>query len=114
MNTPGFSAEAALYKTSGYYQTDRNTINASNQMIGAIYPAFPGQAFPNHTCDCKGCAKGGGDVTGQCASVCKDKTVYAKGSEPNDYCKAEEKKTGWRPPRGVTWYDLGDAVANIR
>ena len=30
----------------------------------------------------------GHDTTGDCASVCKDKTVYLKGSEPHDYCKA--------------------------
>jgi hypothetical protein len=50
--------------------------------------AAKGQDFPNTTCTCKGCGSKGGDVTGQCASVCKDKTVYSKGSEPTDYCKA--------------------------
>jgi hypothetical protein len=42
--------------------------------------AAPGQDFPGVTCTCKGCASGGGDLTGDCASVCKDKTVYSKGS----------------------------------
>ena len=56
--------------------------------------AAQGQDFPNTTCDCKGCASGGGDTTGQCSSVCKDKTVYSKGSEPNDYCKAAARVTG--------------------
>ena len=56
--------------------------------------AAKGQDFPNTTCDCKGCASGGGDTTGQCSSVCKDKTVYSKGSEPNDYCKAAATVTG--------------------
>ena len=50
--------------------------------------AAKGKDFPNTTCTCKGCGNKGGDVTGQCDSVCKDKTVYSKGSEPNDYCKA--------------------------
>jgi len=50
--------------------------------------AAMGQDFPNTTCTCKGCASGGGDVDGQCGSVCKDKTVYSKGSESHDYCKA--------------------------
>jgi hypothetical protein len=56
--------------------------------------AAQGQDFPNKTCTCKGCASGGGDVNGQCGSVCKDKTVYSKGSESNDYCKAAAAVTG--------------------
>ena len=36
----------------------------------------------------------GGDLTGDCASVCKGKTVYSKGSEPHDYCKAAGRVTG--------------------
>jgi hypothetical protein len=56
--------------------------------------AAQGQDFPNTTCTCKGCASGGGDVTGQCGSVCKNKTVYAAGSEPHDYCKAAARVTG--------------------
>ena len=56
--------------------------------------AAPGQDFPGVTCTCKGCASGGGDLTGDCASVCKDKTVYSKGSEPHDYCKASATMTG--------------------
>jgi len=59
--------------------------------------AAKGQDFPNTTCTCKGCASGGGDLTGKCGSVCKDKTVYSKGSEPHDYCKA----AGRRGPGGV-------------
>jgi hypothetical protein len=51
-----------------------------------------GQDFPGQKCTCQGCAKGGGDVNGQCSSVCKDKTVYSKGSEPYDYCKAAAKR----------------------
>jgi hypothetical protein len=55
-------------------------------------PVFAVQAtggdFPGTKCTCKGCGTGGGDVTGQCSNVCKDKTVYSKGSEPYDYCKA--------------------------
>lgn len=56
--------------------------------------AAQGQSFPGVTCTCKGCASGGGDLTGDCASVCKDKTVYSKGSEPHDYCKASATMTG--------------------
>jgi len=51
-----------------------------------------GQDFPGSKCTCKGCGKSPTgattDVTGQCATVCKDKTVYSKGSESYDYCKA--------------------------
>jgi hypothetical protein len=50
--------------------------------------AAKGEDFPGTTCTCQGCAEGGGDVNGDCASVCKGKTVYSKGSEPYDYCKA--------------------------
>lgn len=61
--------------------------------LSAIAPApawsHPGQDFPNTKCTCKGCGPNGGDVTGQCATVCKDKEVYGKGSEPYDYCKAK-------------------------
>jgi hypothetical protein len=106
MNMPRFTGEASLYKTSGHYHADRHAINSSTQMISAIYSAAQGQDFPNSTCTCKGCASGG-DLTGQCASVCKDKTVYSKGSEPHDYCKAAVM----RPPWVFVWYDLGDAVA---
>lgn len=53
--------------------------------------AAKGQSFPGTTCTCQKCASGGGDLTGDCASVCKDKTVYSAGSEPHDYCKASEK-----------------------
>lgn len=65
-------------------------------VIGLAGPvlARPGQEFPNTTCTCKSCGAKGADgkaqdVTGQCASVCKDKEVYSKGSEPHDYCKAK-------------------------
>ena len=54
--------------------------------------AEPGQKFPGVTCTCKGCGANGGDVTGKCPSVCKDKTVFSKGSEPHDYCKAARVK----------------------
>jgi hypothetical protein len=50
--------------------------------------AAKGEDFPGHTCTCQGCAEGGGDTNGDCASVCKGKTVYSAGSEPHDYCKA--------------------------
>src|SRR6476659_3630242 len=56
-----------------------------------------GQDLPDHTCTCKKCASNGGDLSGQCNSVCKDKTVYQKGSEANDYCKTAVR----RVPRGT-------------
>ena len=56
--------------------------------------AAQGQDFPDTTCTCKGCGTGGGDLTGNCASVCKDKTVFSKGSEPHDYCKKAATMTG--------------------
>jgi hypothetical protein len=64
--------------------------------------AAPGQDFPGVTCTCKGCASGGGDLTGDCASVCKDKTVFSKGSEPHDYCKASATMTGNELLAGLT------------
>ena len=117
MSMPTFSAEASLYKTSGHYHTDRHAINSSTQMtqmITAISPAAKGQDFPDQKCTCKGCASGGGDVTGQCSNVCKDKTVYSKGSEPYDYCKATD--TGLtRPPTPLWWdyvvHDWGGVVS---
>jgi hypothetical protein len=57
--------------------------------------AAQGQNFPKDTCTCQGCAKGGGDLTGKCGSVCKDKTVYSAGSEPHDYCKAARLQSGF-------------------
>jgi hypothetical protein len=54
--------------------------------------AGQGQDFPDTKCTCKECASNKGDLIGQCNEVCKDKTVYAKGSEPYDYCYKEEKK----------------------
>lgn len=55
--------------------------------------AAQGQDFPGTTCTCQKCAPGGGDLTGDCASVCKDKTVFSKGSEPHDYCKKAKTVT---------------------
>jgi hypothetical protein len=64
-----------------------------------------GQDLPDHTCTCQKCASGGGDVNGQCNTVCKDKTVYQKGSEPYDYCKAAARRFPGRNigrvPRGT-------------
>lgn len=108
MNMPGFTAEASLYNMSGHYQTDGHAINPSTQMISAIYAAAKGKDFPDHTCTCQGCGAKGGDVTGQCDSVCTDKEVYAKGSEPHDYCKAARIRT----PRDFFWSFPGGAVAS--
>jgi hypothetical protein len=60
---------------------------AGSSTIAAL--AAQGKDFPGQKCTCQGCGDHGGDVTGDCASVCKDKTVYSKGSLPNDYCKAQ-------------------------
>jgi hypothetical protein len=76
--------------------------------------AAPGQDFPGVTCTCKGCASGGGDLTGDCASVCKDKTVFSKGSEPNDYCKASATMTGNELLAGLTLAGIKvDELANF-
>lgn len=53
--------------------------------------AAQGKDFPGTTCTCQNCGSGGGDITGNCANVCTDKTVYSAGSEPHDYCKAKAK-----------------------
>src|SRR5437870_5464973 len=39
MSTPGFSAEASLYKTSGHYRTGRYTIDSSAQTVNPVWPA---------------------------------------------------------------------------
>jgi hypothetical protein len=106
MRIPGFTAEASLHQTAGEYQTDRHAIQYSREMSSAVYPSAQGQDFPGTTCTCQGCGSGGGDVTGQCGSVCKGKTVYAKGSLPHDYCKASD--TGLVRPPGLVIY-LPDA-----
>jgi len=110
MNMPGFTAEASLYNTRRQYQTDGPAINSSTQMISgsAICPAAKGREFPDHTCTCKGCGAKGGDVTGQCANVCTDKEVYAKGSEPHDYCNAARIRT----LRDFFWSFPGGAVSS--
>ena len=33
MNTPGFTAEVSLYRSSGHYRTGRHALNISAQMI---------------------------------------------------------------------------------
>jgi hypothetical protein len=40
MNIPTFTAEASLYKTSGYYQTGRHMLNLCKQANSTIYPAM--------------------------------------------------------------------------
>jgi hypothetical protein len=40
MNMPRFTAEASLYKASGHYQTGRQVINSSTQVISSIYLAM--------------------------------------------------------------------------
>jgi hypothetical protein len=65
---------------------------ASLELSSLTTLAGQGQDFPNTKCTCKECTSDNGDLIGQCNEVCKDKTVYAKGSEPYDYCYKEEKK----------------------
>jgi hypothetical protein len=107
MSIPGFTAEASLAKTIGHFPTGY-VINSA-QMSNAIYAAVPvGQDFPNQKCTCKKCGTNGGDVTGQCASVCKDKTVYDKGSESYDYCKAAVRvrpRWAWQGSSGWTTFE---------
>jgi hypothetical protein len=67
--------------------------------------AAKGQDFPGTKCTCQKCATGGGDLTGDCSSVCKDKTVYSAGSEPHDYCKSAA--------RTVTGNDIRAAMGLI-
>jgi hypothetical protein len=86
MNLPGFTGVTSLSHTSGHWQVSAHPSHARSE--NSVYLSAMGQDFPGTTCTCKGCASGGGDLTGQCNSVCKDKTVYSKGSEPYDYCKA--------------------------
>lgn len=96
MDLPGFTAAASLNQISAHWQTGAHATDLCkgrrstphSQSDYSVYLSAMGQDFPGTTCTCKGCASGGGDLTGQCASVCKDKTVYSKGSEPYDYCKA--------------------------
>ena len=62
-------------------------------VIGLSAPAAmagTGKDFPNTKCECRKCDPNGGDLIGQCDSVCKDKTVFAKGSDPLDYCKKDD------------------------
>jgi len=96
MNLPGFRAACSLSHSSGYRETKPDAIHA--QSAHSVYPSAMGQDFPGTKCTCKGCASGGGDLNGQCSSVCKDKTVYSKGSEPYDYCKAAARgsQQWWR------------------
>jgi hypothetical protein len=67
-------------------------IVASLELSSLAALAGQGQDFPNTKCTCKECASNNGDLIGQCNEVCKDKTVYSKGSESYDYCYKEEKK----------------------
>jgi len=75
---------------AGYFACAALAIGLAGFSTTAAFAA-KGQSFPGTTCTCEKCASGGGDVTGDCASVCKDKTVYSAGSEPHDYCKAAAK-----------------------
>lgn len=49
MNVPRFTADAALYKTSGQYQTNRTLISLRTQMVSLIYPAA-GEVIEVHGC----------------------------------------------------------------
>jgi hypothetical protein len=54
-----------------------------------VASAGTGQDFPGVKCTCVDCNGSGSDLVGQCDSVCKDKTVFAKGSEALDYCRKD-------------------------
>ena len=109
MNLPGFSAEASLYKAAARHRAGRRPRTAA-QPVNAVYPAFPGQSFPNHKCACKGCDANGGDLIGQCNKVCKDKDVKDKGSESYDFCyKKEPPKPQSLSSFWARWID-GSAV----
>jgi hypothetical protein len=56
--------------------------------------AGTGQDFPGVKCTCVDCNGKDSDIVGQCDSVCKDKTVFAKGSETYDYCRKENASKG--------------------
>ena len=99
MNLPGFTAAFSLSAPSAYQQISVHGDHTRRD--NSVYLSAMGQDFPGSTCTCKGCASGGGDLTGQCSSVCKDKTVYSKGSEPHDYCKAAARVS---PP---WWGNIG-------
>ena len=105
---PGFTARASLYENGGQHAAGRLLFGSAARSFApnSVYLSAKGQEFPDHTCTCKGCDPKGGDLTGQCATVCKDKEVYAKGSDANDYCKAA--LTGGRgyPLRG-SFYSPG-------
>ncbi len=58
MALPEFAAEAALYKTNGYYKTDRQAIHLSARMISPIYPA---EVIEVHSCP-----PGWSDIGGTC------------------------------------------------
>ena len=51
LNTPGFTADASLYKTSGHYLTGRHSINLAAQMICPARSKLP---FVARTCTYKG------------------------------------------------------------
>lgn len=112
MNLPGFTAEASLYKAAARRRAGRRAMNPAAQPVNAVRPAFPGQSFPDHKCACKGCDAKGGDLIGQCATVCKDNEVYAKGSESYDYCKKKEPP---KPQSRASFWPLArDAGAFFR
>jgi hypothetical protein len=109
MNLPGFTAAASLSHAGAHrpisahavrlYEGGGSAVHSRSEY--SVHLSAKGQDFPGTTCTCKGCTSGGGDLTGQCSSVCRDKTVYSKGSEPHDYCKAATR--GSQP----WWWNFG-------
>lgn len=69
MNMPGFNAEASLAKTSRHYQTTRQEISLSTQMMRAITPAAIKREDEGVNCDtCVGA---------QCAELhCLEKWIH--------------------------------------
>ena len=60
MNMPRFTAEAALYPTTGHYQTGRYAITLPTPMISGIYPAR------DEVIEVHSCAPGWTDYGGTC------------------------------------------------
>ncbi|MDQ2921312.1 MAG: hypothetical protein M3R52_06855 [Acidobacteriota bacterium] len=75
-NLPGFTAETLLYRTSGQYQTGRQAINSSTQLISPIYPAM----MMSEGVNCSNC------VGGECAELhCFENWTHSGGGPAGPY-----------------------------
>jgi hypothetical protein len=76
MNMPRFTAEASLYKASGHYQTGRQVINSSTQLISSIYLAMIATGGVN----CSNC------VGGECVELhCFENWTQSGGGPEGPY-----------------------------